>query len=121
MSGQRLGGSPERINKLTGERVGGTKMRNRGGTMLERPKQKHKPKTTTKPKPAAPTKSYVKNTFTVNRDGKCPEDIGKWRCKICKFMNAKLNEKCHMCSEPKTVLKEAAATYGGANAQRRAK
>lgn len=89
--------------------------------MLERPKAKPKTKTVAKPKPVAPTKSYVKNTFTVNRDGRSTEDVNKWRCKICKFLNEKLNEKCHMCSEPKTVLKEAAPKFGGANAQRRAK
>jgi hypothetical protein len=37
---------------------------------------------------------------------------GEWRCKICKFKNASIEnsdeiERCTMCKEPKTVLKEA--------------
>ena len=82
-------------------------MGNRGGTCLERPKPKPKTKQVdTKPKPK-PTNSYSKKTYTLNRDGhKAGDEVGKWRCKICKFMNDKDNVSCHMCNEEKTVLKE---------------
>ncbi len=117
--GMRVGASPERVNKLTGMPVGGTRMRNGGKTCLERPKAKPKPKVE-KPKPK-PTNSYVKSSYTVNRDGhKLGGDAGKWRCKTCKFMNAKENEKCHMCSEEKQVLRESRAPVGQA-ARRRTK
>lgn len=83
--------------------------------MLERPK-KTQPKTIhQKPKPKPkPMKNTAKSSYTVNRDGyKGQVDVGKWRCKICSFLNEKDLEKCHMCGEQKTVMKEAPAKFGG--------
>jgi hypothetical protein len=88
--------------------------------MLERPKAKPK-KVEPKAKPL-PQRSYVKNSYTVNKDGAKAgrSEIGKWRCKTCKFMNEKDLTTCHMCNDEKKVFKEI-PNFGGAAGARRAR
>ena len=142
-SGKRVGGSPERINTLTGMKVkeekkaGGTKTMKAGSNtqvirkpgyiftcdIFEMPLILSNFYFNSFRKPTKQTKEENKEEKKVIDYSKGKmigknTDHSKWRCKVCKFLNDVEETKCTMCKEEKQVYTDK-AIFGGANTKKR--